>query len=250
MSICQAPLRVSWGDRVSSSVMKLWQMDAGRFPIQPVRTLCPDYEAGTLSGNTHTHISKLSECTQIAIGELTWMELCLNFADYTSFLYPSSHSVWCYFVSERASQSPGEARRARNCMSLNEPASGKFLLIHQPMLGNEGEAEGQTHSTLSAILLSLLIIQGNYSYMPHSLHAPSLQRVPFSFFQPLHATLMPPELIIGKLECGASVGDVNSSGVCQVSGTWLDRQWQQRRPVHPGPRFIINGGYNCKARAW
>lgn len=117
MSICQAPLRVSWGDRVSSSVMKLWQMDAGRFPIQPVRTLCPDYEAGTLSGNTHTHISKLSECTQIAIGELTWMELCLNFADYTSFLYPSSHSVWCYFVSERASQSPGEARRARNCMS-------------------------------------------------------------------------------------------------------------------------------------
>lgn len=154
-------------------------------------------------------------------------------------------------VNERASHLEKRGERETLChMPLNEPASGKFLLIHQPMLGNEGEAEGQTHSTLSAILLSLLIMQGNYSYMPHSLHAPSLQRVPFSFFQPLHATLMPPELIIGKLECGASVGDVNSSGVCQVSGTWLDRQWQQRRPVHPGPRFIINGGYNCKARAW
>lgn len=102
-------------------------------------------------------------------------------------------------VNERASHLEKRGERETVChMPLNEPASGKFLLIHQPMLGNEGEAEGQTHSTLSAILLSLLIMQGNYSYMPHSLHAPSLQRVPFSFFQPLHSMLMPSATWINK----------------------------------------------------
>lgn len=192
-SICQAPLRVSWGDRVSSSVMKLWQMDAGRFPIQPVRTLCPDYEAGTLSGNTHTHISKLSECTRLPlVNWCGWSSASILLITPLSCIPPLTVRDVILSVNERASHLEKRGERETVChMPLNEPASGKFLLIHQPMLGNEGEAEGRTHSTLSAILLSLLIMQGNYSYMPHSLHAPSLQRVPFSFFQPLHATLMP-----------------------------------------------------------
>lgn len=100
---------------------------------------------------------------------------------------PESGSLW---TSEPDTWRKTAGKREKvyvTCHSSSQPA-GRFLLIHRSTFWNEAmdKAEGQTNSSLSAILLSLLIMWDNCSHISHSTPSPS----PFSL-QHLPPSLVP-----------------------------------------------------------
>ncbi len=148
---------------------------------------------------THTHTHTRAErqnahCSSLVNWSGQSTALCLNFVDYASFLYSLpwkwvSVMLFCQWTSEPVTWRKMERKRVGGrekvyvtCHSTSQSVES-FLLIHHSTFGNEavGKAEGQTNSTLSAILLSLLIMWDNYSYIPRSTPSPYLQQIPPSF---------------------------------------------------------------------
>lgn len=229
--------------------MKFWQIVWGVSPPSPVCTTCPDYEAVTLQRNAHTHTP--ARCEDARRSSLVnWSEHCFaSILLITPFLYSLP---WKWVSVMLFCRSHGERRRKREwrerreteveresvcvChMPLIQPVES-FSLIHHSTLQNEavGKAEGQTNSTLSAILLSLLIMWDNYSYIcPCSTClTPSTPPPPHSPPHPLIAVWINKWKI--KTRCFRRRRQQLRS-LPGLSAAWLDRRWQRLRPAHPGP---------------
>lgn len=179
--------------------------------------------------------------------------LCLNLLDYTSFLYslPSkwvSVMLFCQWTSEPATwrnverKSVVERERQRErenvtCHSTSQSVES-FLLIHHSTFRKKKQwarLRGK-QILLAPILLSLLIMWDNYSYM--LLLNPSSTSLPLSLPSSLPSSLISVATWINKRKIKTQCYRRQCQQLRSLPGlsaAWLDQQWQWLGPVHPGP---------------